>query len=429
MRIAIIALGSQGDVQPYVALGKGLLDAGHQVRLISHENYADLTQGQGLEFWPVQGNVQAITESPELKRLIERGNFIAIQRFAAKAAEEAVLSWAAEGLRACQGVDVLVAGVGGLYVGLGLAEKLNLPLIQAYVFPFTPTAAFAGILFPRWAGRLGSAANRLSHGLVRQALWQTSRAGDNAMREKVLGLPKAPFLGPYKAPILQRYPALYGFSPSVIPKPADWQNAEVTGYWFLDAAPDWRPPQALTDFLEAGPPPVCIGFGSMAHRDPQATAELVLQALRPTRQRAVMQSGWGGLKKADLPEHVFVLESAPHTWLFPRMAAVVHHGGAGTTAAGLRAGVPSVIVPFFGDQPYWGEVVAQIGAGPRPIPRKQLTREGLARAINEALSNPQMRQKAAQLGRQIRAEDGVGKAVRLIEQFIGVERGVLRKRT
>ncbi|MDX2008193.1 MAG: glycosyltransferase [Meiothermus sp.] len=417
MRTAIIALGSQGDVQPYVALGKGLLDAGHRVRLITHENYAGLVEGQGLEFWPVQGNVQEITESPELKALIEKGNFIAIQRFAAKASQEAALSWASEGLRACEDMDVLVAGVGGLYVALGLAEKLNLPLIQAYVFPFTPTSAFAGILFPRWAGRLGGAVNRLTHQLVRQALWQTSRTGDNAVREQVLGLPKAPFLGPYNSPVLGRHPAIYGFSPSVIPKPADWQSAEVTGYWFLEAAPNWTPPKALVDFLEAGPPPVYVGFGSMAHRDPEATAELVLEALRPTRQRAVMQSGWGGLKKADLPEHVFALESAPHTWLFPRMAAVVHHGGAGTTAAGLRAGVPSVIVPFFGDQPYWGEVVAGIGAGPRPIPRKRLSSEGLARAISETLNNPQMRQKAAQLGQQIRAEDGLGKAVRLIESY------------
>lgn len=417
MRIAVIALGSQGDVQPYVALGKGLHQAGHGVRLISHENYAGLVRGQGPEFWPVKGNVQEVTESPELKALIERGNFIAIQRFAAKASQEAALSWAAEGLRACQGVDLLVAGVGGLYVALGLAEKLGLPLIQAYVFPFTPTAEFTGILFPRWAGRLGGAINRLSHGLVRQALWQTSRVGDNAVRERVLGLPKAPFMGPYNSPLLRRFPALYGFSPAVIPRPADWKDAEVTGYWFLEAAPDWRPPQALEDFLGAGPPPVYIGFGSMAHRDPEATAGLVLEALRPTRQRAVMQSGWGGLKKADLPEQVFALESAPHTWLFERMAAVVHHGGAGTTAAGLRAGVPSVIVPFFGDQPYWGEVVAGIGAGPRPIPRKRLTSRGLAAAINEALNNPQMRQKAAQLGGRIRAEDGVGNAVRLIEQY------------
>lgn len=417
MRIAIIALGSQGDVQPYVALGKGLHHAGHQVRIISHENFGDLIRPQGLELWPVQGNVQEVTESPELRALLEKGNFIAIQRFAARAAKDAALSWAREGLRACQGMDLLVAGAGGLYLALGLAEKLNIPLQQAYVFPFTPTAAFPGILFPPWLGKLGGGVNRFSHQLVRQALWQSIRAGDNAMREQVLGLPPAPLLGPYGSPILQRYPALYGFSPAVIPQPADWKKAEVTGYWFLDAAPGWTPPQALADFLQAGPPPVYIGFGSMGHRNPQATADLVLQALGRTGQRAVMQSGWGGLKKERLPETVFGIDSAPHTWLFPRMAAVVHHGGAGTTAAGLRAGVPSLVIPFFGDQSYWGRVVAEIGAGPRPIARARLSPDGLAGAIEEAVRNPQIKQKAAQIGSQIRAEDGVGRAVQLIEQY------------
>ncbi len=411
MRIAIIALGSQGDVQPYVALAKGLHDAGHQVRVISHENFDRLIKPQGLEFWPVKGNVQEVAESPEMLALLEKGNFIAIQRFAAKAAAEAIIGWAKEGLEACAGMDLLVVGVGGLYLALGLAEKLNIPLMQAHVFPFTPTAAFPGILLPRWVGRLGGAVNRLSHQLVQQAMWQTTRAGDIAMRKQVLGLPQAPFWGPYGSPILQKYPALYGFSPSVIPQPADWKNAEVTGYWFLQAAPDWTPPRALEDFLKAGPPPVYVGFGSMGSRNPEATADLVLSALERTHQRAVMQSGWGGLKKDRLPETVFLLESAPHTWLFPRMAAVVHHGGAGTTAAGL----PSLVIPFFGDQPFWGNVVAEIGAGPSPIPRAGLSVDNLASAIQEMVGNEAMKQKAANLGSQIRAEDGVGKAVKLIE--------------
>lgn len=418
MRIAIIALGSQGDVQPYVALAKGLLNAGHWVRVISHENFARLILPQGLEFWPVQGDVQSITESPELKALLEKGNFIAIQRFAAKAAAEASVGWARESLEAAQGMDLLLSGVGGMYVSLGVAEKLNIPLIQAHVFPFTPTGAFPGVLFPQWVGKLGSSFNRLSHQLVRQALWHTSRGSDNAIRKQVLDLPQTPFWGPYGSPILQKYPVLYGFSPQVIGPPADWKNAEVTGYWFLDAAPDWMPPRALTDFLQAGPPPVYIGFGSMALRNPEATADLVLKAIGRTRQRAVLQSGWGGLKKADLPENVFLLESAPHAWLFPQMAAVVHHGGAGTTAAGLRAGVPSVVVPFFGDQPFWGQRVAALGVGPDPIPRARLTADGLTKAIEEAAGNPAMRQKAERLGQQIRAEDGLGNAVRLIEWFM-----------
>lgn len=417
MRIAIIALGSQGDVQPYVALGKGLQAAGHQIRFITHKNFAGLVKGQRLEFWPVSGNVQEFAESPEMRALLEKGNFIAITRHTAKAAEEAAVNWAKEALVAALGIDLLLAGVGGLFLALGLAEKLHIPLMQAYIFPFTPTRAFPGPLFPQSLGRLGGGFNLLSHQLVRQAIWQGIRAGDNAMRKQVLGLPTAPFLGSYGSPILRRYPTLYGFSPAVIPPPADWKNVEVTGYWFLDSAPDWIPPPALSDFLKAGPPPVYIGFGSMGNRDPEATADLVLKALEQTGQRAVMQSGWSGLRKENLPSNVFLTDSVPHSWLFPQMAAVVHHGGAGTTAAGLRAGVPSVVIPFFADQPYWGQTVANLGVGTAPIPRKELTTEKLAGAIQTVVSNAAMRRKASELGAKIRAEDGIARVARVVEKL------------
>lgn len=419
MHIAIIALGSQGDVQPYVALGKGLQDRGHRIRLVTHGNFSQLVEPRGLEFWPVSGNVQALAETPEMRALLEKGNFIAITRHTAKAAALAAVSWAKQGLEAVGGVDLLLVGVGGLFVGLGLAEKLRIPLIQAFVFPFTPTRAFPGPLFPQSLGRLSGGFNLLSHRLVRQAIWQGIRAGDNAMRKQVLGLPNAPFLGPYASPILRRYPTLYGFSPSVIPRPADWKNSEVAGYWFLDSAPDWTPPQDLLEFLNAGAPPVYIGFGSMGSRDPEATADLVLRALRATGQRAVLQSGWSGMKGENLPDSVFLTGSVPHSWLFGRVAAVVHHGGAGTAAAGLRAGVPSVVIPFFADQPFWGQTVARLGAGTTPIPRKELTAEKLTEAIRIAVSDPEMRQRAGELGAKIRAEDGIGKVAAAIAGAFG----------
>jgi len=156
----------------------------------------------------------------------------------------------------------------------------------------------------------------------------------------------------------------------------------------------------------------------MSSRDPQATTELVLRALRQTNQRAIVASGWGGMCRDHLPAEVFMIESIPHTWLFPRMAAVVHHGGVGTTAAGLRAGVPSIVVPFFGDQPFWGQRVAALGVGPTPIPRKQLTTDKLAQAIQVALTDQTMRQHAAGLGSQIRMEDGVGTAVSAIAKAV-----------
>jgi UDP:flavonoid glycosyltransferase YjiC (YdhE family) len=169
------------------------------------------------------------------------------------------------------------------------------------------------------------------------------------------------------------------------------------------------------EFLESGPPPVYIGFGSMSNRKPEETADLVLQAIAQTRQRAILMAGWGGLRREDLPENVFMVDSVPHQWLFPRVVAVVHHGGAGTTAAGLRAGVPSIITPFFGDQSFWGNRVAQLGVGPEPIPRRRLTADALAHAIQRAVSDQTMRQRAAALGTRIQAENGVARAVYAIE--------------
>lgn len=254
--------------------------------------------------------------------------------------------------------------------------------------------------------------NWLSHQLVKQALWQGSRSGDTVARRKVLGLLPAPFFGPK---LNDQLPTIYGFSPAVIAKPRDWRNTELTGYWFLESAGTWTPPESLMRFLDAGEPPIYIGFGSMGSRDPEATARLVQEAIAQTGQRAILLAGWGGLQAGDVTEDVYLIDSAPHDWLFPRMAAVVHHGGAGTTAAALRAGVPSIIIPFFGDQGFWGQRVADLGVGPLPISRRQLTVDKLAGAIARTVNDQEMRDRARMLGEIIRAEDGVAQAVAMVE--------------
>jgi UDP:flavonoid glycosyltransferase YjiC (YdhE family) len=216
---------------------------------------------------------------------------------------------------------------------------------------------------------------------------------------------------------------LYGYSRHVLPRPDDWDDLnQVTGYWFLPSEAGWTPPADLVDFLSAGEPPVYIGFGSMGNRDPEATTRLTLEALTRSGRRGVLASGWGGMHAQDLPDTVYMLKSAPHSWLFPQMAAVVHHGGAGTTAAGLSAGIPSIIVPFFGDQPFWGGRVAMLGVGTAPIPRRRLTADKLAAAITQATADRAMQQRAAALGQRIRDEDGIGQAVALIGQRMGSPR-------
>jgi UDP:flavonoid glycosyltransferase YjiC (YdhE family) len=205
-----------------------------------------------------------------------------------------------------------------------------------------------------------------------------------------------------------RRPVLCCFSEAVVPRPADWPSyVHTTGYWFVDAAAGWTPPPELAEFLAAGPPPVYVGFGSMVPADPTRTDSVVRAALRRAGVRGIVS---GDPARAPHDDDILVVNDVPHAWLFPRMAAVVHHGGAGTTAAGLRAGVPTIVCPFFGDQPYWGERVAALGAGPRPLPIKGLTAGRLSAALEQATGSERMRSAATGLGERLSAEDGVGAA-------------------
>jgi len=421
MRIAIITIGSRGDVQPYIALGQGLIKAGHTVRLATHQDFEVFVQSHGLEFWPIRGNSQEMMGSQERRDVVEKGNFIAIWKQMIRGAERAINEWMEDGLAACQGIDLLIASSVGLTVGVPVAEKNHLPLLQAHLFPTTPTRAFPSVLLPQTLPNLGGAFNLLSSHLILQLGWLGARPMLNRTRKKILDLPPYSFAEPSQASRSKGFPMLYGFSPSVIPAPSDWSaDDHVTGYWFLDPADDWTPPPDLLNFLQAGSPPVYIGFGSMGSRKPAETTDLVLQALAQTQQRAILLSGWGGMQKTDLPASVCMVDSIPHAWLFPRVAAVVHHGGAGTTAAGLRAGVPSIVIPFTTEQAFWGRRVHDLGVGPAPIPRSKLTVDRLAQAIQAAVTNTAMRQRAAELGSKIQAEDGIANAVEIIQRIEGI---------
>jgi sterol 3beta-glucosyltransferase len=421
MRIAIIALGSRGDVQPHVALGVGLRRAGHSVRVVTSSDFKDLVFAHGLEFCDTGVSTQAIAN--EMHDLLEAGNVLKIMTAMGVSAERVAVEAATTGLAACEGSDVIVSGLGGLFVAQALAEKLAVPFVQAYLYPFSPTREFPGVLTPVPQIPLMAWANAPSHRVTQQMLWQTTRSADTTVRVKVLGLQPSGFWGPFAALAGSGYLSLYGYSEHVIPVTRDWPSQNhVTGYWFLGPSLDWRPPAELVAFLEGGPPPVYVGFGSMGSSNPEATADLVLESLRRTGQRGVLSSGWGGLTANDLPDSVCMVGSIPHAWLFPRMAAIVHHGGAGTTAAALSAGVPSIVTPVMGDQSFWARRVSDLGVGPTSVPRRKLTVERLSGAIEAAISDATIRAKSATLGEQIRAEDGISTAVDLIEQWFETAR-------
>ncbi len=416
MRIALIAFGTQGDIQPYIALGKGLKAAGHTLRLVTTREFETLVTSHGLEFSCVRGDVQAMMKNEAMREVLAKGNFVLTLRHMLKQGMRAAVDFAQDALIACQGMDLIITGMVSTLIGVAVAQKLEIPLIQTHLFPMTPTRAFPNAILPQGLPNWGGAFNRFSSLFFLQSTWLAVRPLFNRTIQNSFGLPPAPFAELFHTSRPKNLPLLYGFSPAVIPAPADWgSEIHITGYWFLDSAADWIPPTALSDFLQAGPAPLYIGFGSMSSRKPQETASLVIQALKKTNQRALLFSGWDGMQKEDLPESVLMIDSTPHDWLFPRVAAVVHHGGAGTTAAALRAGVPAVVIPFMADQPFWGRRVQDLGVGPAPIPRHKLSVDRLAQAIQETVTNTAMRQRAAELGAKIRAEDGIANAVKIIQ--------------
>lgn len=413
MRVRIITIGAQGDVRPGIALGVGLQAAGHDVRVISHPGFEPLVRRHGLAYAPVAGDPRDLAkeENAQLRGLHSRGtNLLRWWRTFKDVDAPLMRQRLRDCWEGCQDADVVVASVLPYLYGYAVARKLDVPLVRSFYFPVSPTRERPIDFLPSGLN-LGGAMNLATYHVQRQVLWSAARPFVAAACRDELGLGSLPHREPFGDLDRRRELLLYGYSPAVAPPAADWGSwIDVTGYWFLEHAATWTPSPALAAFMDDGPPPVCIGFGSMTF-DRRELLEIVVRALDITGQRAVLMSGWGGLRADDLPRSVFTVDWVPLSWLYARAAAVVQHGGAGTTAESLRAGAPTVVVPFFYDQFFWGQRVYALGAGPRPIPRTRLTADSLAAAIETTLADGSMRDRARTIGQQIRGEDGVGRAV------------------
>jgi sterol 3beta-glucosyltransferase len=420
LKITILTVGSRGDIEPYTALALGLLQAGHSVRVAAPANLGPFVTARGLLCVPMRWDSFSVFRSEAGPRVLSGGSV----RGAWELPEWERTQWQQvmeDAWQAARGSEALI--VNPLVIGASdAAEKLGIPVILAYYAPqFTPTGAFPNPLLAHM--RLGRIANRLSHAIVQRLFLKKLTGLRNRWRVRSLGLPARPWYASDYHRNGQPLPILYAFSRHVVPQPADWRGpVAVTGYWFLETAADWSPPDDLLAFLAAGPPPVYVGFGSMASANPAGVTEAVVAALKRSGQRGVLATGWGGLAPARLPETLFQLDAVPHHWLFPRVSAVVHHGGAGTTATGLRAGKPTVVCPYAFDQPFWGRVVHELGVGPRPVPQRELSAERLGAAVRDAATDTDIRRRAEDLGNKIRAEDGVARAVDFIHQFLSAPR-------
>lgn len=404
MHVTILALGSRGDIQPYAALGSGLRSAGHRVRFVTFESFAPIIAGLGLDFHPIAGDAKALVATGG-------ADMLGLVRSFTSLAEGYSRDLSAPHLGE---TDLILNQLpGGLY-GFDLAEKYKVPMVLASVIPLARTRSHPLMGFPKLPL---PGYNTLTYRLGEQLVWQMFRPVINRWRTQALDPPPLPLKGYFDRLGTREFPILNGFSPFVVPRPADWnEHIHVTGYWFPEDT-QWEPPRDLLDFLDAGSPPVFIGFGSMPVRDPQAVTEVVLEALKRSGERGILHSGWGGLGDRILPDNVFRIDYAPYSWLFPRMAMTIHHGGSGTTAFGLRSGRPSCVVPFVFDQFYWGERIAQLGVGPNPIPFKKLTVERLQDAIQIGVHDRGIQQTAAELGRKIQAEKGIENALKVFDEM------------
>jgi len=310
-----------------------------------------------------------------------------------------------------------------LYSTLAIAgphagEKLGCPSFPLLLHPTYPTGEFPALM--AWSGRQRPRMyNLVTHLMVDHVMNRVTRSAVNRWRQGELRLPPVPLRGNEQRLRKRQIPHFMGYSRHVLPRPADWgEHVHVTGYWFLPMHQGWQPPPALVEFLQRGPPPVYVGFGSLTLRNPSALTRMIVSALEMSGHRGLLLRGWGNLGEIALPKTILTIDSIPHEWLFPQVAAVVHHGGSGTTAAGLRSGVPTITIPFFFDQSFWAKRVVALGAGPDFIPYSSLTAQKLAQAIRSATGDSAIKMAARQIASKLRAENGVENMVAVLERCL-----------
>ncbi|KAJ1548038.1 hypothetical protein HK096_006636 [Nowakowskiella sp. JEL0078] len=435
LNIVILIVGSRGDVQPFLALGQELKKWGHKVRLATHETFRKFVQESELEFYPLGGDpaelMTYMVKNPGLLPSVDSVAKGDIGKKRSQMKEIIESTWLActqnENDSSTKYVaDAIIANPPS-FGHIHIAEKLGIPLHIFFTMPWSQTSAFPSPLtLLTSSGKITKIMNTMSYDFVEIFTFQGLGDIINDFRTKTLELePLAPTVGPFLMKILE-IPHTYCWSPSLIPKPNDWgAHIDVCGFFFLDLATqsNYTPPNDLLEFLENGEKPIYVGFGSIVVDDPNGFTEMIFDAVRKSGVRIILSKGWGGIgnDKLDIPSNVYLIGNCPHDWLFQKVSAVCHHGGAGTTAAGLKAGKPTIIVPFFGDQTWWGSMVAAYGVGPAPIQFKQLTAKKLAHAFEIATSK-EMSEKAQSLATLLNQENGLREGVRSFHHHLPLDK-------
>lgn len=410
MNITILTYGSRGDIQPFLPLSLGLMSHGHTVILAAPARFKSLVEEHNITFFPLAGDPEELS-----RRLNEAGyNFL-------KQVKELTVHGIDVGAEimhqvdeACRNADLIIHTFAHAIGAHTLAREKNIPDIHVQTFPmFTPTGDYPNITIPDLGNRY---LNRFTHIASLKITEIASKLGYEHVRRRT-GLPKRKLYSPFKDPPPHlRTPVLCAWSPSLIPPSSDWSpRVHITGYYFFPHHNSYTPPTDLKEFLESGKLPICVSFGSMVNKNAEKIDAIIREAMKRTDNRGIILSGWGSAKRESTNDLLY-LESAPHDWLLPQCKMIVHHGGAGTTSAGLRAGIPQIVIPFIADQPFWGSRVHAVGVAPKPIRVNQLSVEKMVSAIAGAESKAVL-ERAQIIRQRIRSEDGVMNAVRLIESY------------
>ncbi|KAI0786102.1 glycosyltransferase family 1 protein [Abortiporus biennis] len=432
LHFTFLTIGSRGDVQPYISLAKGLIADGHRCRIATHGEFKDWIESYGIEFGYVGG------DPAELMRIcVENGTFTVaflkegMQKFRGWIDDLLQTSW-----EACQGTDVLVESPSAM-AGYHIAEALRIPYFRAFTMTWTRTRAYPHA-FAVPEHKMGGNYNYMTYVLFDQVFWRGTAGQINRWRRNTLGLSPTSLdkMEPHKIPFL------YNFSPVVVPLPLDWPEwIRITGYWFLDdanvSASKWTPPPDLLEFIDtahkAKKKVVYIGFGSIVVSDPKAMTRTVIDAIVQSGVYAILSKGWSDrLVKTTtdvaevsepLPKQIYAISSIPHDWLFKRIDAACHHGGAGTTGASLRAGIPTIIKPFFGDQYFWADRVEALGIGSAV---RKLSVASLTEALMAATTDIKQIERAKVVGEKIRSENGVATAIEAIYRDLEYARSLIK---
>jgi sterol 3beta-glucosyltransferase len=411
MKITILTYGSRGDVQPFIPLSLGLMARGHSVKLAAPSRFRSLIGEHHIQFVPLSGDPEDLS-----RRLNNAGhNFIKMIRDLMHHAVEVGADVLRQTEDACSDADLIIHTFMHAVGGHTLARQKNIPDVHVQLFPmFTPTGDYPNVTLPDLQL---APLNRLSHILAQKVTIWSSRIGFQQVRRRS-ALPKQKLYSPFETdPSRPRTPILCAWSPSVVPASSDWSsNVHITGYYFSDSDDACQPPDQLLEFLNDGSPPICVSFGSMLNRDAERIDGIVQQTLRETSNRGIILSGWRPIRSNPSTKDILYLDAAPFQWLLPRCKMIIHHGGAGTTAAGLRAGIPNIVIPFAADQPFWGKRVYAVGAGPRPVLLNDLSVEKLTQAIVYA-EHETVCQGARAVRQRLRNEDGVNISIKIMEHY------------